>query len=147
MTSRTKFFMTTFKIVSRVWKFEFLKKDGNFCIASWIMKKHFFHGGKKRCFLPCFHCKIIFCCAELFDCAFNFIFLEHFYIFKQHKTNIKGARFEFYTKQPLILGVTVERCSGGICLDVNCQASNFMGVFEDFGHTFLTCSKKNILKF
>ena len=35
---------------------------------------------------------------------------------------MKGARFEFYKEQPLILGGAVERCSGRICLEVNCQA-------------------------
>ena len=32
----------------------------------------FFQGGKKRCFFPYLHHEIIFCCAELFECVFNF---------------------------------------------------------------------------
>ena len=40
------------------------------------------------------------------------------------KTNIKGTRFEFYKKQQFILGAAAERCSGSICLEVNCQACN-----------------------
>ena len=37
------------------------------------MKKHyFFHRRKKRRFFLYFHYDIIFCCAELFECTFNF---------------------------------------------------------------------------
>ena len=37
-----------------------------------------------------------------------------FSLFKhKHKSNSKGARFEFYKKQPLISGATVEKGSGG----------------------------------
>ena len=81
-------------------------------IASW--KSIFYYEGKKRRLFPYFLCEIIFNCAELFDCAFNFKFwLSIFHIFKhKHKSNIKGARFEFYKKQPLILGTAAEKCSG-----------------------------------
>ena len=50
---------------------------------------------------------------------------------------MKGAKFEFYKKQLLILGAALEIC-GGLQL-------YFTGVYEDFGHFFLNCSK-NFLK-
>ena len=56
-----------------------------------------------------------------------------------NKSNIKGARFEFYKKQPLILGAVVERYPGS---NLSRLQLYFTGVFEDFGHIFLTCSKK-----
>ena len=60
--------------------------------------------------------------------------LEHVFIFKHyHKSDIKGARFEFYKKQPVILVAAVELCSGSELSD---QQLYFTGVFEDFGHIF-----------
>ena len=38
---------------------------------------------------------------------------------------MKGAKFEFYKKQLLILGAALEMCSGSICLKVNREACNF----------------------
>ena len=65
------------KVASRVQKIEVFGKGWNFaicfCFASCIMEKYyFFHRGKKRCFFPYFHYEVIFCYAELFECAFNF---------------------------------------------------------------------------
>ena len=82
-------------------------------------------------------------CAELFECALR-TFCQNIFAFLKFNTNIKRARFEFYEKQILILGATVERYSGSICLKVNCQACSFTNVSEDFGHIFLTCSNKFI---
>ena len=50
---------------------------------------------------------------SLFSFLFISSLLENFKIFKHyHKSKIKGARFEFYKKQPLILGAAVDKCSG-----------------------------------
>ena len=38
---------------------------------------------------------------------------------------MKGAGFEFYEKQRLILGAAVERSPGSLYLEVNCQTCNF----------------------
>ena len=58
-------------------------------------------------FLPYFYNEIIWLRIQAQ------IFPEHFHIFKhKHKSNIKGARFEFY-KESLILGAAVEKCSEG----------------------------------
>ena len=83
------------------------------------MKKiYFFHGRKKRRFFPYIHDEIIFCCAELFESAFNFKFCWNIFVFLNINTNL-------CKKHPLILGAAVERCCGSICLEVNCQACNF----------------------
>ena len=54
-------------------------------------------------------------------------------------SNIKGARFEFYKKQQLILEAAVERCSGS---KLSGKQLYFTSVFEDIGNIFKTCSKK-----
>ena len=51
---------------------------------------------------------------------------------------IKEARFKFDKKQPFILGAAVQRCSGS---KLSGRELYFIGVFEDFGHIFPTCSK------
>ena len=56
---------------------------------------------------------------------------------------MKEARFEFYKKQLLILGVVIEMCSGSKLSGLHLY---FAGVFEDFSHIFPICSK-NLLKF
>ena len=38
-------------------------------------------------FFPYFHYEIIFCCAELFGCAFNFKFCLNIFIFLKTNTN------------------------------------------------------------
>ena len=54
---------------------------------------------------------------------------------------MKGARFEIYKKQPIILGAAVERCSGSKLPGLQLY---FMDVFDDSGHIFPTCSKESI---
>ena len=47
-------------------------------VASW---KNIFSWRKKAAFFPYFHPEIIFCCAELFKCAFNFKLCLNIFIF------------------------------------------------------------------
>ena len=54
-------------------------------------------------------------------------------------SNIKGARFEFYKKQQLILGAAVEKCSRS---KLSGKQLYFTSVFDDIGNIFQTCSKK-----
>ena len=105
---------TPFKVAPRVEKTKVFKKDWNFascsCFANCIMKKVFLLRRKETALFPYFHYKIIFCSTELFECPFNFKFRYNIFICLT-KLNIKGARFEFYKKQQLILGAAVYRCS------------------------------------
>ena len=67
-----------------VQKIEVFQKGWNFascsCFAS-SWKNIFFIEGGKRAFSPYFHNEIIFCCTELFECAFNFKFLQNIFTF------------------------------------------------------------------
>ena len=111
-------------------------------VISW--KNIFFMEERNSVFVLIFT-ELIFCYAELFECAFNFKFCWNIFIFLNINTNqTSKEKFECYKKQPLILGAAVERCSWNISLEVNGQACNFTGVFEDYGHIFLNCSKKSI---
>ena len=114
-------------MASRIQKIYVFKKGLNFascsCFASCIMKKtFFFHAGKKRRFFlfSPWNYLLLHSAAEQFEFAVSF----------------KGARFEIYKKQSIILGAAIENYFGSICLEVNCQACNFTG------HIFLTCFKK-----
>ena len=74
-----------------------------------------------------------------------YILLEQVFIFKQHKIKHQKAILEFYKKQPLILGAAVERCSGSMsCIKLSCLQLYLTGVFENFRHILLTCSRKFI---
>ena len=114
-------------------------------VVSW--KKKFFHGTKKRRFFPYFHHDIIFFCAKLFECTFNFKFCWNIFIFLNINTNQTSKDQDLnYKKQSLILGAAIERCFRSVwCSGLQLY---FRGVFEDFGHILLTCSKKfiNILE-
>ena len=89
-------------------KLRVFKKDRQFAnptyFASCITKKHYFLiWTKKTAFFPYFYCEIFFYSAELFDGAINFKFyLNIFYIFKQHKSKIEGARFEMKRSSHLL---------------------------------------------
>ena len=95
-------------------------------VASW---KKIFSWRKETAFFPYFHLKIVLWCAELFEWTFEHVF-KHY-----HKSNIKGVRFEFYKKQPLVLGAAVEvfwkHMTGSKLSGLQLY---FTGVFEDFGH-------------
>ena len=75
-----------FKVASRVQKIEVFQigwKSGSCCcFANCILKNHyFFHGGKNGVFFPYFYYEIIFCSAEIFECAFSFTFCKKIFIF------------------------------------------------------------------
>ena len=112
-----------------------------------IKKIYFFHGTKKRRFFPYFHHDIIFFCAKLFESTFNFKFCWNIFIFLNINTNQTSKDQDLnYKKQSLILGAAIERCFRSVwCSGLQLY---FRGVFEDFGHILLTCSKKfiNILE-
>ena len=113
-------------------------------------KIFFFHGRKKRRFFPYFHYEIIFCCAELFEWAFNFKFCWNIFILLNINANLtsKGARFEFHKKQPLILWAAVESCSRSIYLEVNFQTCNFtLRTFLKILATSFSPVLKNLLIF
>ena len=86
------------------------------------MKKEIYHGGTKRRFFSYFYFEITLYCAELFECALNLIFL-----FLNMKTlNIKGAKFEFYMKKPIIEGASMERSANLLWL----HFSNLLPLFR-----------------
>ena len=115
--------------------------------VSW---NNIFFREERNVFFPLFfHYEIIFCCAELFECAFNFKFCWNIFIFLNINTNqTSKERFEFYKKQPLILGAAVERCSWNVSLEVNGQACNFtLRAFLRIMVTSFWTVLKNLLKF
>ena len=79
------------KVAFRVEKTEVFKKGWNIAgcsrFASCIMKKHFLSWRRETTFFSYFHYEIIFCCAEVFECAFNFRFCENSFIFLNMNIN------------------------------------------------------------
>ena len=129
------------KVAPRVEKTEVFRKGWNFAnqiyFASCKMRKHFFLlWTKEILFFSYFYHGIIFYSAELFDSAVNF---KH-----KHKSNIKGAMFEFRSSH-LFQGQSYKE------VGVKCPACNFTGVlsftsvFEDLGHIFPTYFLQNLL--
>ena len=53
-------------------------------VAPW---KNIFSRRKETAFFSSFHYEIFFCCAELFECAFNFKFCWNIFIFLNNNTN------------------------------------------------------------
>ena len=106
----------------------------------------FYHGRKKRHFFLIFTMKLSPAALSYLNphCIQLQILLEHFYIFKhQQKSNMKGARFEFYKKQTPILGATVERCSR---IKMSGLQIYFTGVFRILVRFFRPVLN-NLLKF
>ena len=98
----------------------------------------FYYGWKKQRFFHIFTNEIIFYSAELLICAVNFKFYLNIFIFL-NVTQIKHQRSNIWiNKQPLISGSSIQR--GFISKVSGLQFRKcFWGVFEDFGHIFLTC--------
>ena len=100
----------------------------------------FYYGGKKgRSFLICI--------MELFSAALSYLnalstlnFSRNFFYVKAWTQIIKEARFEFYKEQPFISGTGVVKDSGST---LSGPPISFTGVFEDFRHIFLACSKNS----
>ena len=105
-------------------------------------EKIFFHGGNKQLFFLIFTMKLYSVALNYLNAHSTLNFARTFLYFETLTIIKHRARFEFYEKQLLILGGAIERCPGSLCLEGNCQTCNFTGVFEDFGHIFLTCSEK-----
>ena len=73
-------------VASRVEKTVIFRKTWNFascsCFARCFMKKHYFLLWRKEtAFFSYLHYEIIFCCAELFKCVFNFKFCQKIFTF------------------------------------------------------------------
>ena len=98
----------TFKVASRVQKIEVFKKGWNFAscscllaslqVASW---KIIFSWRKETSFFPLFLLWIIFCCTEVLECAFIFIFLNinTNQTSKEHDLNFMRSSYLFW-EQP-----------------------------------------------
>ena len=72
------------KVGSRVPKIKVFKKGWNFassCFVSCFWKNIFFFMEQRNGVFPYIHYEIIFCCAELFECTFNFNFCQSIFIF------------------------------------------------------------------
>ena len=104
-------------------------------------EKIFFHGGNKQLFFPYFHYKIILCSTGLFECTFNFKLCQNIFIFLNINTNQTSSK-RILWEAATYFGRSYRKCPGILCLEVNCQTCTFTGVFEDFGHIFLTCFEK-----
>ena len=111
------------KVVSMAQKIEVLKKGLKFCKLHHEKKKKF-HGTKKRLFFRYFHYEIIFCCAELFECAFNFKFCQNIFIILNINTNQTSKEQEAEEAASYFLGGAVERYTRSTCFEVNCQTCN-----------------------
>ena len=127
------------KVVSMAQKIEVLKKGLKFCKLHHEKKKKF-HGTKKRLFFRYFHYEIIFCCAELFECAFNFKFCQNIFIILNINTNqtSKEQDFNFIRSSLLFFGsscreVYLKHMFRSKLSDLQLY---FAGVFEHFVHFF-----------
>ena len=77
-------------------------------------------------FFPLFHYEIIFYCAELFECVFNFKICWSIFIFLNINTNqaSKEQDLNFIRSSYLFWELPWRGA-----LEVNCQACNFTDVF------------------
>ena len=127
--------------IPRVEKTEVCKKGWNFakcsCFASCNMKNIVLSWRKKTVFF------VLIFTMKLSSAALSYLNAYSALNHTNHKSNIKGARFEFYQKQPLILTAAVERCSGNKLSGLHFY---FTGVFEDLSYFFWP-ALKNLLKF
>ena len=89
-------------------------------------EKKIFSWRKETTLFSYFHNEIIFCCAELFECAFNFKFSWNIFIFLNINTNQTSKEQDLnFIESATYFGSRHRECPGSLCLEVNFQTCNF----------------------
>ena len=121
------------KVASRVQKIEVFIKGWNFASCSCLFAslqvalwKKNFSWRKETTLFSYFHNEIIFCCTELFECAFNFKFSWNIFIFLIINTNQTSKEQDLnFIESATYFGSRHRECPGSLCLEVNFQTCNF----------------------